>query len=437
MDATLATHAGGPPRAFRDRSDALRRHVLAATWLSYAGYYATRKVFSVVKGPMVRALQSDDIRVSHLWTIYLAAYALGMFVSAALAARVRCRTQLLLGMTLSIASNVACALLVPMGPAAYVPLLVCFGVHGVAQSTGWPNNVALVGRWTSRHERGSVMGAWCTCYQLGSVFAKALAAYSFAHVGLAGSFLVSSAVLGVITLFFLRYGHEDPADHGLSFADAREEGAHEVAVAERHTPPAAPIPAHVIVTCMGVLYFGVKFLRYALDSWTPRLLEESFALATSDAGYLSTAFDWVGFLGVLFAGFASDHLWKSRRLPVITFMCVGMALSCALMVTIGMTAIPVFAVLLGLVGFMAMGPDSLLSGVAAVDSGDPKQAARAVAIVQGLGSAGPIVQEPVVGYLKTAFGVGAVFALLAVFAVATALGAVVFLRVTRRRGLEL
>jgi sugar phosphate permease len=97
----------------------------------------------------------------------------------------------------------------------------------------------------------------------------------------------------------------------------------------------------------------------------------------------------------------------------------------------------VFSLLLGLVGFAAMGPDSLLSGVAAVDAADPKVAARTVAIVNGLGSIGPILQEPTIGYLKTHYGIEAVFALLAVVSVFTAAGAMTFLAVTRRRDLHL
>ena len=72
-----------------DRASQLRRQVLAVTWWSYAGFYVTRKVFSVLKGPVMRALHTDDLSVSHLWTVYLTTYSLGMFVAAALSSRIR------------------------------------------------------------------------------------------------------------------------------------------------------------------------------------------------------------------------------------------------------------------------------------------------------------------------------------------------------------
>lgn len=409
--------------------------MFAATWASYAGFYVTRKAFSVLKGPLMRALATDDLGVSHLWTAYLVTYAAGMFATAALAPRVRSRTLLLVGMLVSSLANFCTAALIPSGGEAYCPLLAVFAVHGFAQSVGWPSNVAMVGRWTHRAERGSLMGAWCTCYQLGSVFAKALAAFAYTRTGLPGAFLVSGLVLAAVTLVFLRYGHDDPADHGLAFDDTMP-GSDRLDLRRTAETSPRPLATAVVVVAMGVLYFGFKFLRYALDSWAPRLLEDRFGLAVADAGYISTIFDWVGFLGVLVAGFLSDRFCAARRMPVIAAMATAMAFACIGLVTVGLTSVTAFALLLGAVGFTAMGPDSLLSAAAAVDTGEAKRAARAVAIVNGLGSIGPIVQEPIIGFLKVRLGAGAVFALLALIAIVTAVGAISFLGYTRRRGMR-
>jgi sugar phosphate permease len=63
---------------------------------------------------------------------------------------------------------------------------------------------------------------------------------------------------------------------------------------------------------------------------------------------------------------------------------------------------------------MAMGPDSLLSGAAAMDVGSRRQAAVAAGVINGLGSIGPILQEPAIGWLKQTQGLEAVFGLLVV-----------------------
>ena len=54
-------------------------------------------------------------------------------------------------------------------------------------------------------------------------------------------------------------------------------------------------------------------------------------MEVSNAGYLSTVFDLAGFAGVLFAGFASDKIFKGRRSLLSAIMLSFMALAFILM----------------------------------------------------------------------------------------------------------
>jgi sugar phosphate permease len=165
------------------------------------------------------------------------------------------------------------------------------------------------------------------------------------------------------------------------------------------------------IVAMGVIYFGFKFLRYALDSWSALILTDQFGMTASLAGYWSAAFDWIGFLGVIAGGWWSDRI-GARRTPVIFGMTLACLVCTFLLWFIGLRSPTVFIVLLGLIGFCAMGPDSLLSGACAMDAGNRRQAALAAGVINGLGSIGPIAQEPVIGWLKQHEGVSAVFLLL-------------------------
>ena len=438
---TAAALPALPPRA---RS--LRAQVFAATWLSYAGFYCTRKVFSVTKGPIKAALHIDDLHVSHLFTTYLVAYMLGQFLAAWLSQRVTNRTQLLLGMTVSVGCNVAMgALLGSGGSHAYFAIAAVMAVHGIAQATGWPCNVGLMGVWTRRAERGRVMAAWTTSYQLGSVFAKALAAFLFGALGLLWSFWGAAAVLGLVTLFFMFAARESPESCGLAPFEP-EETAPVTTSADAVPDAAQTAQADLreseanrrrmsIVLAMGMIYFAFKFLRYALDSWSVLIITEHFTTSTTSAGYISTAFDWIGFLGVLFAGWLSDRL--GSRVKVIVFMTLGMVVASGLLWSVGLSSVTAFGVILGLIGFMCMGPDSLLSGAGAVDTGSPRRAAIAAGIINGCGSVGPIVQEPMIGWLKTNYGVGSVMTLLFGVSVAAAIGVFAFRARVRRLGFRL
>jgi MFS transporter, OPA family, sugar phosphate sensor protein UhpC len=288
-----------------DRARHFRTQVFVATWLSYAGFYVTRKVFSVVKGPIKESLHVDSLGVSHLWTIYLVAYMLGQFLSAWLSRRVSIRTQLLLGMTTSVLCNAALGVLFRMGPGAYSAIAVVMAVQGLAQATGWPCNVGLMAAWTNRAERGRVMAMWATCYQLGSIGAKGLAAYVFQTLGLSSAFFVSAGVLAIVVVIFWFFAHEKPEDRGLPPYDDSPVTA---SAATTSTGKNMATQQLVLVLAMGIIYFAFKFVRYALDSWSVLIMSEHFQLATDTAGYLSTVFDWIGFLGVLCAGFLSDRL---------------------------------------------------------------------------------------------------------------------------------
>jgi sugar phosphate permease len=388
-----------------------RIQVFTATWLSYAGFYFTRKVFSVVKGPIKERLMMNDLEVSHLFTAYLIAYMLGMFLTAFLGRRMKNRTQLLFGMGVSILCNLMIGSLLSLGNSAYFFILFFMALHGFAQAVGWPNNVGIMANWTYRSERGTLMATWGTCYQFGSVLAKSFASFLFAFLGLYWSFWGTAFVLLGVWILFFFWAKESPESCGFaSFDEALPVSSSETKTKEIQSVT----PNYSLIISMGIIYFSFKFLRYALDSWTVLVVVEKFKVSTSTGGLISTVFDWVGFLGVLTAGILSDQLFNGSRSIVIFLMTIGSFFATLLMWLFGFHSIFLFILFLGLIGFMDMGPDSLLSGAGAIEAGNKKDAQLATAIINGLGSIGPIFQEPIIGWVKTYQGIDSVFLLLVV-----------------------
>jgi OPA family glycerol-3-phosphate transporter-like MFS transporter len=422
-----------------DRTDLLRRfrmQLFVATWLSYFGFYVVRKVYAVVKLPLKEHFGLDDIQVAWPWTIYLITYMVGQFLAAWLGRRFESRRILAVGMCVAAAANFVIGLLVDAeATRAFLWMCVTMGIFGFAQATGWPHNVALFANWTRKAERGTLFAVWGTCYQFGAVFGKGLAGFLLGWLGLAWSFYGSSLVLLAFTVYFVLRARERPESAGLSLPDESEPAT---AAAKPGAPAiressALPRAFLVSVVAMGLIYFGFKFLRYALDSWSALILGEHFGMSTSFAAYFSTAFDWVGFLGVLVAGYWSDRIPGARRTPVIFWMTCGCLLAVTAMWMVGLSSAVLFVVLLGVIGFMAMGPDSLLAGASAMDAGTRRQAAVAAGVINGLGSIGPIVQEPVIGWLKQTQGLDAVFGLLVVIVLLTTIATGLLARSDRRR----
>ncbi len=214
-------------------------------------------------------------------------------------------------MCVAAACNIVLGLLVDTQVAsAFLWMCVTMGIHGVAQATGWPHNVALFANWTRRAERGTLFGIWGTCYQFGAIFGKGLAGFLLGWLGLAWSFYGSSIVLLAFTVYFVLRANERPESVGLTLArrGRARAGRHRAGRHGRARDRPLPRAFIVSVVAMGLIYFGFKFLRYALDSWSALILGEHFGMSTSVAAYFSTAFDWVGFLGVIVAGYWSDRI---------------------------------------------------------------------------------------------------------------------------------
>ena len=402
-----------------------RINVFAATWSSYAGLYFCRKNFGIVKADVRDVLQVTDLEIAHIWTAYLAAYMCGQFLSAWLGKRIACRTLLLTGMAISVGCNFVFGFNTLMGPAGYWPLVAFMVINGFAQATGWPGNIGVLASWFRRTERGTVMGLWATCYQVGSAMAKWFAALMFSVMGLAWSFWGAAVVLmGVWALFYF-LGHDKPEDVGLEaiVVDEDPPSDGDSSAGEASAPDDGWTPAvRKAVMVMGAAYFSFKFLRYAIESWAPMLLKESFDLPTDTAGYISSLFDVLGFSSVLMSGFVTDRFFGGRRAAVTFGLSVALVFAAIYLRVLGPTSVFHFGLALGFIGFALYGPDSLLSGVGAIDVGSRKTAVTAAGVINGLGSFGALLQEELLGYLKTYHGPDAVFATLILVA---ALGAVV------------
>ena len=374
--------------------------ILISTWTAYAGYYFCRKAFYAVKvrGGIGDALSLSSIDLAHIGTAYLVAYSVGQFSSAFGGRKLGPKLLLLVGMALSLGCNVGFG-----ASNGFWTVLLFMVINGLAQGTGWPGCIGSLGHWFARKQRGSVLGFWSTCYQLGSVAATAFAAYLLGVAGWRWSFFGASLVLLCAWVLVLLLHPNTPESKGLpSMADEALPSS---------SPPTSSKPGlgwgrnvFIAIVMMGSIYFCIKFLRYALWSWTPYFLSQSLGVEKSDAGYLSTIFDICGFTGVILAGVLSDRWLKGRRSLLSLIMLAGMTASFAGMYWWGATSLTAFAIALGVCGFMLFGPDSLLSGVGAIDVGSARGGLVAAGIINGMGSIGPIFQEQIIGMMSAKLG---------------------------------
>jgi OPA family sugar phosphate sensor protein UhpC-like MFS transporter len=252
------------------------------------------------------------------------------------------------------------------------------------------------------------MGIGSPHFQAGGIRANTFAAWVLGAFGWRESFFAGALVLFAVWTFFVWNQRNSPKDVGEPPVEDPE-GEPESAVGSAWTTDVI-----VNVALIGAFYFFVKLIRYALWSWAPFFLETNFGLRGDDAGYLSTAFDVAGIIGVILAGVLSDKLFGGRRARLSFVLLIGLVFATGALYTVGGTSPAAFGVCLALVGFFLYGPDALMTGAGAVDVGSRQKAALAAGIINGCGSLGPIVQELVIGRLYDSGGgeLGPILALL-------------------------
>ncbi len=373
-----------------------RWRILIATYLAYGGFYLTRKAFTICKTTIAKDLNWELGDTAHIWTAYLVAYMLGMFINSFIGRRWGPRVLLLGGLGLSMSFNVIFGF-----TNSFATFLVFMFFNGLVQAAGWPGSVGAVAQWLRPAERGTIMGVWSTNYLFGNMLVKSLGGFLLGSHGWRWSFwgctLLSFAIWWTIYL----WQRNRPQDVGLEpivDAESTEARAVQASQADHVTlRQYAQLAMNPIILAMGASYFCIKFLRYALDSWLPAFLNLQ-GLDVARASYYSQVFDFAGVGGVILAGWALDRWFRGNWAAVGVCMAIGVIVGYVAVIRLGGSPIAV-ALCFGFVGFMLYGPDTLLCGAASVQVAGEKNAVAVAGLVNGIGSIGPIVQEQVIGWL--------------------------------------
>jgi OPA family glycerol-3-phosphate transporter-like MFS transporter len=414
-----------------------RMKIFGATWLSYVGFYFCRKPFTAAKAAIQDQQHWTGETIGNIYAAYLIAYAIGQFLASRMGPRLGPRKNVLIGMALSIC--VTALLGIAISPWVMAGLLA---VNGLAQATGWSGNVGTMANWFHKHERGRVMGVWSTNFTVGAIAAGFVMGFV-----LGGSdntllqtwqpcFYVGAAVLSVVWIQFYFFQRNRPEDVGLPPIDDPVTPVDESKLPAEVEKVELSRQAWINLMLIAGFYFFAKLVRYAIWSWAAYFLEKKYLLSGRAANIYSIAFDVCGIPGVFLTGYISDKYFGSRRSGIALVMMLGMTLAMAALILFAGASVTVFVVLLGVVGFFLYGPDALLSGAGAMDLGNRRTATFAVAMISGVGSIGPIVQEVIVPRVydaKTA-GMTPVFVILFVSAVMASLFCAALVLRNRRGG---
>lgn len=383
-----------PPLSHEQR--VWRWRILIATYMAYAGYYLTRKVFTICKTTLATQFDIGLDEVAHIWTAYLIAYMLGQFMNSFLGRKYGPRVLILGGFGGTILVNLF------MGFAnSYWTFIGFMFFMGILQATGWPGVVGGVAQWLRPFERGAIMGVWSTSYLVGNILVKSIGGFLLANIGWRYAFFGTSLLAFAIWWLVYFWQRTKPQDVGLeSIIDDRSTELRAVKASNEEYVTFREylqLFLNPVVPLMGLSYFFIKFLRYALDSWLPTFLDLQ-GMDVGSAAYYSQVFDFAGLAGAILAGWALDRIFRGNWAALCFFMGLGMIGGYYVVTKFGGNPYAL-AFSFGLVGFMMYGPDTVLAGAASVTVAGERNGVALAGIVNGIASIGPVVQEEVIGWI--------------------------------------
>ncbi len=395
------------------RYERWRWQVFGITWLAYASFYFTRKAFSVAKAGIEEdpSITLTKEMMANIDATYLIAYAIGQFMWGMFADRFGSRVMILSGLLASVAAAIFMGLL--HGAAIF---MIFMFIQGLGQSTGWSSLCKNVGNFFSRQERGRIMGLWSTNYAFGGLVASPFAGWIAYDVfnDWRMAFFGSAMVVAVVWVLFLIFQRNTPGCVGLEsieeyhgeskeiLLDDSPEGERDLGKGHGWAESKAVLKNKTVLL-LGGLYFLLKPARYAILLWGPYIVYKELAgTSLAEAAIIPSAFEFAGLFGPVILGFLSDKYFNAKRMPVCAISLLILTAALAMFIPIVQSGNVLMVVgILFLIGLTLYGPDSMLSGSAAIDFGTRKGAGTATGFVNGCGSIGAVLGGLLPGYFDS------------------------------------
>ncbi|KAJ6224653.1 hypothetical protein RDWZM_003198 [Blomia tropicalis] len=346
-----------------------RAIVLILTFIVYTTYHASRRPIAIVKGELhyncsdqlttqvTNDTKSDEDNKYCGWepfdkengknllgmldSCYLFMYAFCMFVSGYFAERSNLRYFLSISLIICGVISIAMGLAHVFEIHQLWYFIVFQLAAGIAQTTGWPAVVAIVGEWFGNTKKGLILGIWNWHTSVGNIVGSAVAS-AFVDINWGLSFMVPGFIcIGVaIIMFFILI--PKPIDVGIQVEltpDDETKNGMPPATNQIHCDmnknPLAPeikekeeaITIWKALAIPGVVEFSIclffaKLVSYTFLFWLPMYLESTSHLTAASSGFQSIAFDIGGCLGSIIAGFLADRTGASA-LTCIVFLALA------------------------------------------------------------------------------------------------------------------
>lgn len=397
--------------------------LLATLVLGYVGVYLCRKNFSVAV-PLLRAeFHSTKEAIGRIASVGTFTYACGKMVLCPLADRFGGRRCFLAALLLVSLFGMASGFAPSLGV-----LAVLYGLNRFSAAPAWASMIKQIPPWFGPRNVALAMAVLSLSYVFGGAAAVSLAGQVSDWSGQSWRVIMSApsvvliALLGACVLLL-------PRDHG---ADK-----HAADPTEEHHGFSWALLGELLklrvfwILC--ALSFTLTLLRETFNDWAVDFIKTSGGaqLSVRVAAFLSTPFDICGAAGILFIGVMMGRLRAEARSWLLAGCLLGLVALLVLLPAIVPLGLAAIVPAVGAVGFLSLGPYSLMAGYFAVQLRGPQCAGTVSGIVDSVGYFAGVLAGSAFGWLLDRGGYSLGFHVLAALSLASAVLAL-FLRVDTR-----
>jgi OPA family glycerol-3-phosphate transporter-like MFS transporter len=277
----------------------------------------------------------------------------------------------------------------------YSTLVFANAANMYFQSFGAVSIVKVNAPWFHTRERGVLGGVFGILISLGLYFAYDWTPALFKAIGAVPPlFFIPAAVLVAFFAIDFVLIRDTPGGAGHPEFDTGDASYDDAAVPSLVTI-ARRMFSQKVIWIIVAIEFCSGFLRQAVMKWGRAYAKDVGAMSDLVFAHWGLTTCIAGILGGVFAGFISDHVFGSRRGPVVSVLYGGM-LGGALVALVALGG-PAIGWAVAFMSLCVIGVHGMLSGTASADFGGKKGAGMATGIIDGFVYLGTATQSFVYG----------------------------------------
>lgn len=457
-------------------------YTIVVSMVVYAIYYFVRKNFSIAMPGLTAEYGISNKSFGAIIAIGSVIYGLSRFINGFIVERVSTKVFMAIGLILCAISNFCFAYGVDLsylitgvheGPQFVNMLILIMGVTIVLnqyfQGFGYPPCARMLPQWIAPGELSTKMSIWNTSHSFGSIAAVVICGLIMTNMGsdMSGDQSIIARITANLAGSIKGWDAltvEEQTAKVLSYAGhygawkmcfiipgmVAVGGAILCVLALKDTPQSVGLPEiegtntgkkdtegkkgahkaflnHMVfrnkwVWMLSIANVFVYVLRMGVLDWGPKFLTEDRGMNINSAAWSVALFEFTAIFGTIFAGWASDHIFKGKSHRMCLFSMIGAVVFLGIFALVPDLPVVVSTIVLAMGGFCIYGPQALI-GIGSANQATKEASATANGLAGICGYLGSALSALGVGIIADSFGWRTVFITFIIIGV---IGATIF-----------